>query len=317
MSIETSLSPPQTAARILPIRRPKSWFPYIVLTPMIVWFLVFVLYPVVYSLWTSLHLWIVEDPSKSVFVGLQNYIDLFTTDRRFPTALRNTLAYGFAVTAFCVPVGFLAAAALSRVKSLNQIYIFTFFLPSLVPASVIGVVFGFFYQPTFGTANFLLQSMGLKPLIFLKDPNLAIWTIATVEIWQRIGFVVLICYSGLMELPQALLEAARIDGANSRQILTRIILPLMTRVLLFVTVVTLIAALQAFDLIYVMTLTGTGSSIGGPGISTYTLALLVFNEGLTRFRFGTAGATASVLFIIIFIATILQFRFFRTRWENE
>jgi ABC-type sugar transport system permease subunit len=161
-----------------------------------------------------------------------------------------------------------------------------------------------------------LKGIGLAPLNFLKDSNLALWTIATVEIWQRIGFVILVSYAGLVSMPGALIEAARIDGATGLQVLLRITLPLMRRVLVFVSVVTLIGALQSFDLIYVMTTSGgTGSSPGGPGISTYTLGLLVYNEGLIRGTYGTASATASILFVIVFFATLLQLRFFRQNWD--
>lgn len=313
--MQESLRQPWVASTAYAKRRgPKTWFPYLVLTPMMVWFVGFVLFPILYSIWTSLHLWVAENPALSTFVGFQNYVDLLTNNPRFVTSFSNTFKYAIFVTLICVPLGFLLAIPLSKVARLNRFYTFAFFLPSLVPASIIGIVFVFFYQPTFGTFNYLLGKLGIPMINFLKDSNIAIFAIGGAEIWQRLGFVVLICYTGLLELPPALLEAARIDGANGRQVLFYITLPLMRRVLLFVTVVTVIGALQAFDLIYGMTF-NNGGGLGGPGDSTYTLGLYVFNEGLGRFRFGTAGAASTILFIIIFIATLMQFRFFRSRWE--
>lgn len=297
--------------------RPSFWFPYIVLAPMILWALIFVVYPVLYSIWVSFHLWVAEDPSLSQFVGLENYINLFTEDRRFPTAFANTLKYSGVVTVVCLVFGFIIANILVRVNA-NQTYLFAFFLPSLVPPAVVGVVFNVFFQPAYGLANFLLVDiLGFEPLLFLKDPSLAIWTVAIVEIWMKIGFVILISYAGLLELPPQLFEAARIDGASEFQMVWLVTLPLMRRVLLFVTVVTLLQALQAFDLIYVMTAaSGSGGTPGGPGISTYTLALLVYNEGLIRFQFGTASATANILYVLVFVATLFQIRLFRDRSES-
>lgn len=316
MSIQNTISQPFPVRSRIRRRTFRNAFPYIVITPMLVWCLVFVIYPVAYSVWVSLHQWIASAPAQSPFVGIQNYIDLVTTDRRFPTAFRNTLVYTLVVTPIVLVIGFGIASLMVRVSRLTRYYMFAFFLPSLVPASIIGVVFGLFYQPTFGLANFLLTRVGFAPLNFMKDPDLALWTVATVEVWQRLGFAVLILYAGLLTLPHVYTEAARMDGANRLQILRFITLPLTRRVLIFVTVVTIIAALQAFDLIYIMTTSGgTGSSPGGPGISTYTLGLLVYNEGLIRGKYGPASATATILFVIVFGATILQLRFFRQTWE--
>jgi len=294
-----------------------TWFPYVVLAPMMLWFAIFILYPVVYSLWTSLHLWTPALGAASPFVGFKNYIDLFTIDPFFMTALKNTLRYGLVVTAVVVPLGYFLAFGLRQIKQVSNAYTFVYFLPYLMPATIIGILFGFFFQPVFGTVNYLLGAVGLPKPGWLQDPRLAIWTVATVEMWLRIGFATLITYSGLAALPPALFEAARIDGAGTWRIFRSITTPLMSRVLVFVSAVTMITALQTFDLIYVMTRTGggTGGSPGGPGTSTYTLALLVYLEGLQRFKVGPATAVSSMLLAMVLIFTIVQLRFFKAKWD--
>jgi multiple sugar transport system permease protein len=307
-------SPAQRGHRRNPAR---TIFPYVVLAPMLLWFAIFTLYPVIFSFWTSLHLWTAEIGFASPWAGAGNYISLLTTDPFFKTAFVNTLRYGFAVTLVVVPAGYLLAYCLRQVKFFNNGYTFIYFLPYLMPAAIIGILFGFFYQPVFGTVNFVLGQLGLGRPGWLQDPRLALWTVASVEMWLRLGFATLITFSGLVALPNSLIEAARIDGANNWTLFTTIITPLMSRVLVFVSAVTMITALQTFDLIYVMTRTGggTGGSAGGPGISTYTMAFLVYTEGLQRFQIGPATAVSSILLVMVLAFTILQLRFFRPDWE--
>ena len=295
----------------------RTRFPYVVMAPLMLWFVIFTLYPVVYSLWTSLHLWTPQLGMASPFVGIQNYVDLVTTNPVFNTAFKNTVLYGLVVTAVVVPAGYMLAFALRQIRFFTNGYTFLYFLPYLMPATIIGILFGFFYQPVFGTVNFFLGSLGLPKPGWLTDPNLAIWTVASVEMWLRVGFATLISYAGLAALPPSLFEAARIDGAGTWRIFFSITTPLMSRILLFVSAVTMISSLQTFDLIYVMTRTGggTGGSAGGPGISTYTMALMVYTEGLQRFNVGPATAVSSILLVMVLAFTILQLRLFRTDWE--
>ena len=117
------------------------------------------------------------------------------------TALKNTLRYGLVVTAVVVPLGYFLAFGLRQIKRVSNAYTFVYFLPYLMPATIIGILFGFFYQPAFGTINYLLGSVGLPKPGWLQDPKMAIWTVATVEMWLRIGFATLITYSGLAALP--------------------------------------------------------------------------------------------------------------------
>lgn len=311
------LLPPQPASPTHGRSPTRTRFPYIVMAPLMLWFAIFTLYPVVYSIWTSLHLWTPQLGAASPFVGLQNYVDLVTTNPLFKTAFRNTVLYGLVVTAVVVPTGYLLAFGLRQVRLFNNGYTFLYFLPYLMPAAIIGILFGFFYQPAFGTVNYLLGLLGLPKPGWLSDPKLAIWTVATVEMWLRIGFATLITYSGLASLPPSLFEAARIDGASTWRIFISVTTPLMSRVLVFVSAVTMISSLQTFDLIYVMTRTGggTGGSAGGPGISTYTMALMVYTEGLQRFKIGPATAVSTILLAMVLAFTVLQLRVFRADWE--
>ncbi|MCL6087872.1 MAG: ABC transporter permease subunit, partial [Actinobacteria bacterium] len=134
---------------------------------------------------------------------------------------------------------------------------------------------------------------------------------------QTLGFSTLIFFTGLMNMPGVFVEAARIDGAKPFQILFRITLPLLGHTILFIAVYTMINAFQVFDFIFVMTSSGggTGATSGGPGFSSYVLGLLVYNEGLLRMQIDKGSAVGFIMFIIILIVTIIQFKILKPKWE--
>ena len=294
-----------------------TWFPYVVLAPMMLWFAIFILYPVVYSLWTSLHLWTPALGAASPFVGFKNYIDLFTIDPFFMTALKNTLRYGLVVTAVVVPLGYFLAFGLRQIKHVSNAYTFVYFLPYLMPAShhrdplwllLSACVWDRqLHVGVGGSAQTRLAPGSQAGHLDGRDRgNVAAYRVRHFDYLFGAG-----CAA------PALFEAARIDGAGTWRIFRSITTPLMSRVLVFVSAVTMITALQTFDLIYVMTRTGggTGGSPGGPGTSTYTLALLVYLEGLQRFKVGPATAVSSMLLAMVLIFTIVQLRFFKAKWD--
>jgi len=292
------------------------YFPWFVLLPALVWFVLFVAYPFLYSLVSSFFLWFVQNPSASKFVGLKNYIDLFH-DPRFVTAVRNTFLYAGLKTGLVVFLGIMLAKTLFAVKFGGRIYMFSIFLPSLCSAVAIGLFFTYLYQPQFGLFNILLKQIGIPRQGFLNSPQQAIYCVIFTEIWQALGFSTLIFLTGLNTIPEVFYEAAQIDGASAFLAFWKVIFPLARRVFLFITAVTAISAFQAFDLIFVMTLSGggTGGASGGPGYSSYTMALQVYNDGMIRSQTGMASAVALILFIIVGVLTILQLKVLKPEWE--
>lgn len=292
--------------------RPRGgWFPYIVVGLALAWYAVFVFYPVLLALWMSLHAWVVENPRASPFIGLKNYTDLlFEPTSRFPNAARNTLVYVVLRTGVLVPLCLALALLVNQFKRSQRFYIFAIFLPSLVSAAAVGVLFRAIYQPTFGLINPILLTLGLPRMGFLNNPDQALYSVIAVDIWQSLGFGTMIYLAGILNIPEVFLEAAKIDGANRWQLFWKVTLPLLGHTTLFVAVVTLIHSFQVFDLILAMT-----NPPGGPGYSTYTLSFLIYNEALQRSRMGTAAAIATIMFIVIMIFTLIQIRWLRPKWE--
>jgi ABC-type sugar transport system permease subunit len=292
-------------------------FPFAVLAPIVVWYALFFYYPTGYSIFASLHLWVAENPSKSTFVGLKNYIDLFSGDPRFLKALTNTLVYVGTKTALVIPMGIIIASLLESLRRGTRVYIFMIFLPALCSATAIGVLFTYLFQPRFGLFNALLTRIGLEAQPFLSSSVQALFCVIFTDAWQYIGLTTLISYAAIMEIPYTLVEAARVDGAGILRTFFRIKLPLLGHALLFLAVYTMINAFQFFDFVFVMTSTGggTGGSAGGPGYSSYVLSLLVYNEGMLRMYIDKATAVASVMFVIVLVLTLVQFKILRPRWE--
>jgi len=291
-------------------------FPFIVLTPLFLLYILFVYYPLGYSIWASLHLWVIENPSESTFVGLRHYFELFTTDPRFATALRNTVIYVAVKTAFVVPAGLLVAALLAYLRRGQRFYIFSIFLPALCTPAAIGVLFTYLFQTRFGLFNYILKNLLLPTQPFLSSPKQALFCVIAVDVWAFIGLTTLIFYAGLLNIPEVFVEAARVDGAGKVRTFFGVKVPLLGHSILFLTVYTIVNAFQAFDFIFVMTSTGsTGGSAGGPGISSYVMSLLVYNEGMLRGQVDRGTAVATVMLIIVFVLTIVQFKYLKPKWE--
>jgi len=303
-------------ARSLLIKR-KYLFPIAVLAPIALWYILFMYYPMGYSIWSSLHLWVVENPAKSTFVGLKNYVDMFTTDPRFKKALLNTMIYVATKSAVVIPVGLMLASLLERLKRGQRFYIFAVFLPALCSATAIGILFTYLYQPRFGLFNEFLKWVGFQSQPFLSSPKQAIFCVIFTDSWQYMGLTTLIFFAGLMNLPAVFVEAARVDGAGPIRTFFQIKIPLLGHTILFLTVYTMINAFQFFDFIFIMTSTGggTGGAAGGPGYSSYVLSLLVYNQGMLRMQIDKATSVATIMLIIVLVLTLLQFKLLRPKWE--
>ena len=292
----------------LRVRRPRNLFPWLVVTPVMLYYFVFLLYPILFAIWVSLHLWIIENPGASQFVLFKNYVDLFLPTSRFMGAFVNTLIYVAIRTVALVPLGLLVALLLDQFRRTQRFFLFCVFAPIVCPGAAIAVLWTWLYHPRFGPINAELAAWGVGRQGFITSAAQALYSVVAVDIWQSVGFVAVAFLGGLLNIPEQLLEAARIDGANGWQLFWKITLPLLSRTTLFVTVITLIGSFQVFDLILVMTR-------GGPGYATYVLSFLIYNEGILRNDMGEAAAISLVMFAIIMVFTVIQFRLLRPRWE--
>jgi ABC-type sugar transport system permease subunit len=263
---------------------------------------VFVLWPILQSLWYSLHDWTVG-ASEQPWVGLGNYTKLFG-DAQFQRALANTLIITVASTAVLVVVGLGLALALTSENVVTRVIRSAFFFPTVISLTTVGMVWRFLLDPDIGLVGGVSRALGLGAVNWLQSTTLALPTVIFVNVWKNAGFVMIVLVAGLKAIPGEQYEAAGLDGAGRLQLLRYVTLPALRPTMLFVTFMVTVQSLQLFDLVYVM----TG---GGPLFHTETLVTKLYRDGFTNYETGYAAATSWVLFIVVVLVSVLQLRIFR------
>lgn len=266
--------------------------------PWIIGFLVWEMYPLGASLYYSLTRYdVIREP---VFLGLENYIDLFTDDANFPKVLWNTLYY----VGFGVPIGVAFAFLIANLLN-SKIIGRTFFrgviyLPSIVPAVAAAMVWQFLMNIQFGAINGILRELGLKGIPFLTNPSWAKPSLILVSVWAQ-GAAVVIFLAALQDVPRALYEAAIVDGANRWHKFRHITIPLTSPIILFNLIIGFIGGFQSFTIPWLLT-------EGGPMNETEFLLVHLYRNAFVYLRMGKASAIAWVMFLIIVAFTVIMFR---------
>ncbi|NTA11782.1 carbohydrate ABC transporter permease [Agrobacterium tumefaciens] len=285
-------------------RRKKSLIALSMVTPFIVVFATFFLYPLIEMIRISF----TDAPliGDGNWVGLQNYIKLLS-DRLFVTSLKNN---GYFVLLTVVPttvIALLIALAVSRLSGIKQtIAMSLFFLPYVLPVSVVTEIWAWMLDLQFGILQSVISLLAGKPVAVFKNPNWVMPMVAVVTIWWTNGFNVLLFIAGLRNIPTELYEAAALDGATTWQKFRRVTWPLLWPVTALILTLQLILQLKIFDQIYLL-------SGGGPFNSSFVLLLKVYREAFQMNNGGYASAVATVLFLLIVIVSVLQFQLLRIR----
>ena len=266
--------------------------------------IVFVAYPIVQSLWMSLHDWSYLQANHE-FIGLKNYIDL-AQDPRFWNALGNTAVFSVVTVPLQIVIGLLLALKLSRPGRLSSFFRSVYFFPVISAFATMAIVWKFLLSPNIGPYAAWAHALGLPAVNILQSPQLALPAVILVGLWKNVGFTMVILIAALQEVPESLQEAAALDGAGRWARFRNVTLPAIRQPLLFATIIAVIASLQVFDQVYVM----TG---GGPLFHTETLVTYMYQLGFQQYRSGYAAAVAWVLFLLIMIVSALQLRIFRYR----
>jgi len=283
-----------------------AWF---FLAPALILIGVFFFLPVAAALLlsvTDFDLYGIANPANTRFIGLQNYIRLLHTPD-FWTALKNTFYFAFVGGPLTIAVALGAALLLSsklvRFKGFFRTVYFTPFFTTLV---AVAIVWRYLYHTRYGLFNYGLAHLGIGPIDWLGDPHWAMPAIILMAVWKGFGYNMLIFIAGLQAIPDELYDAAEIDGAGPFRRFFSITLPMLAPTLVFVAVITMIGYFQLFAEPYVMTQ-------GGPLRSTTSVVLLMYEEGFRWWRMGYAASIAFVLFVVILLATLLQFRLQKER----
>lgn len=281
----------------------KKVVPIVFLVPFMTVFLVFKVYPVILAVIMSFQNF--QGVTSQEWVGLDNYQNVFELVR-FNQALANTTIYTIGTLLILIPLPLVLAVLLDSGRVVQSTLFRTLiFLPALTSLVVAGTVFRLILANE-GFLNLALNSFfGITKLRWLDTAELALPSLILVATWRWTGINILYFNAGLVNIPRELYEAAAIDGASPIQMFWRITLPLLRPTTLFVVVLSIIGGYQVFVEPFIIYLGGTG-----PGDGALTMALLIYRTAFTSFNFGTAAAMGVILAAIIFVFSLIQFRFF-------
>jgi multiple sugar transport system permease protein len=290
-----------------PLSRRRALWGIALVAPNVLGLMFFFGIPVLMAFATSFQRWNAIQPPEPI--GLENFQRLFQ-DPLFWQALGNTLK----VLLLGVPVGM--ALSLGAALLLNQrlrgrgLFRTIYFLPVITSTVAAAIVWTWIFQPRYGLLGNLFAFLGWRDVHWLTRPDLVLYPIMVVAVWQRLGFDMVLFLAGLQTIPRTLYDAAVIDGANRWQRFRHVTLPLLSPTTFFVLVLASISAFQIFDQVYVMTARTTRGGVDG---SATTLSYFLYDRGFIHSEFGYASAIALVLFVIILVFTLFQLTIQR-RW---
>jgi len=277
--------------------------PYVFLAPGLALFVAFRVYPLLDGLrlsFTNARL----GRAQYAFVGLANYERLLE-DTRFHASLVNTAFYAVASTLPILAIPLLLAVALNRGIALRTFLRSAFFFPFTLSVVTVGLTWLWLLDPVVGPFNYYLKALGIPVRSWLADPTTAMWAIIVTSVWWVTGYYLVIYLAGLQDIPRELYEAAALDGAGGARAFWAITLPLLRPVFLFVFVTHVIGSFQIFGQVFILTQ-------GGPGDATRTVVQHLYETAFQNFfHFGSASAMAWVLFALILVFSLLQFRLLR------
>jgi ABC-type sugar transport system permease subunit len=300
-----------------PVQRQKlfrqdKYAPYIFISPFYILFTIFFLFPTLFALVLGFFRWAAMGTPE--FFGLRNYERLFTGDPIFWQAVGNTVFYSAMSLFVVVPLALLQAVALnSKRLKFRTFWRMIYFAPIVTSAVAISIVFRMLYNTEYGLLNNILLALGGMPIDWLGSGAAAKFAVMGVVIWRWTGLLAVYFLAGLQSISEELYEAAAIDGATGVQRFFHITIPSLRPVILFVSVIVLIGSLQIFDDPQILF---GNTSPGGPGNTGLSIVQYMYSRGIGQFLYGYASAVGLFLFVVIFVLSLVQFRFFRG-FEND
>lgn len=273
---------------------------YLFLLPSLAGFIVFLAFPVLFSLMLSFTDWdLISGISNIRFIGLGNFVEMFQDDV-FYESLKNNFVYTLIVVPVTMLISLIVAMILNDRVYMVKTLRLAFFMPYITTIVAVSVVWLALYHPSLGPINQFLMSLGIaNPPQWLADPGTALLSIAFMMIWIGIGFDLVIYMAALKGIPRHLYEAAEIDGAAGFRKFLSITLPMLSPTTFFLFITRIIASFEVFGPVNVMT-------NGGPGKSTSVLVFEVYEQSFRFYRMGYGSAIAWVLFVVIFAITLIQ-----------
>lgn len=269
-----------------------------ILPAVLILFFIFI-FPLSYSFWLSFHRWNLISPPR--FVGLRNY-SVLLKDPVFYISLRNTAVFSTISFILELTIAFFIAQLMNHknVKA-KAVWHAIFILPMMLTPVVLASMWRAYLNREFGIANYLLSIFKLPVHAWTMESKTAMWALIFVEVWHKTSFFILILSAGIVSLPQEVFEAAEIDGANYWQKIVRITIPLLKPVIHVAGLFQVIELIRIFDKVYIMT-------EGGPGLSTSTLAFIIFEKSFHGWQMGIGSAMSYILIAITMICAVFLIR---------
>ena len=287
----------------------KSWnrhkWSYLFILPSMLLFFVFIGYPVAQAFLLAFQK---VDLRSSAWVGLKNFQDVFAS-KLFWASMRHTFVYAVFVVAAWITSSLVVASLIMPLSNRVQSFFRgAFYLPNVISIVVISLVWIWIFEPDYGFFNYLLKLLGLQRVLWLQNPDIALWSIVLSTVLIVPGSGVVLYSAAMGSIPRDFYEAAEVEGANALQKLISITFPLLKPTTLYLTVIYTIAGFQIFERVYIM----TG---GGPINSTMTIVQLIYQTAFSDFNYGKASAEALILFAIVAVFSFIQFKFLSTDVE--
>lgn len=284
---------------------------YFFLLPIVVMLTVFMFYPIVKSVVMSFTNWsgMTDDWE---WVGLNNYIRIFTNMPEYWRAMKVNVIYALIATAVQLTLGFLLAVLVINMRPRWQsFYKIALYLPVIIPAAAISVMWRYIYTPEYGLINQFLRAIGLEELCraWTADPDTALGAVIVTNTWRYAGFTMVLYYVAMVDIPKDVLESAQIDGANRWHLIRYFYLPLTRGTTEINLILTITGCLRVFDIFYLLT-------SGGPGTSTKVVSMWIMETAFQSYKYGRALAMSIVLFVIV-VFTMVIFRLILTPREKE
>lgn len=290
------------------MKKKKTGIGAALLTLPVLVYSVFFIYPIAYTVYLSLMKWNGMANVKKIFIGIQNYVTLFS-QAVFRHSLGNAVVFMVVSLAVIFPVSFLLALLVSKRTRTNTFLRTAYYIPTLLPMTATGMMWMFMLAYNGGVINEILGFFGISPHDWLGDTKMAIWIVALVNSWMYIGSNMLIFVTGITNVPSDIVEAAIVDGAGSLQRIVHITIPNMKETFKVFLTSAIAGSVKVFDIIYVMT-------DGGPGTATDVPATLMYDQAFLSSRFGYASSIGVfIIFLSLLITFTLNF-FLDEREEN-
>lgn len=270
---------------------------WIFTAPTIIFVLVCVSYPLLYTIRLSVCDWGMSATQAPEFIGLENYIEIFK-DSRFWDAFWRTLYFTVIAVGIETILGVSIALLLGKIKRATGVIRTVFLMPMVATPVAVGMVWKLIYDPSIGLANMILRKVGLTPQAWLGSPDTVMPSLILIDIWQWTPQIMLIVLAGISGLGDEIFESARVDGANEIQLISKIQLPLLSPTILMAVLLRIIDALKTFDIIY-------STTTGGPGYSSENLNILSYRNAFEYFYMGKACAYLIIFFLVVLSFAIL------------